>query len=487
MEILKRNFIAMTLVVMALQLVLSNVSLAVSPSVTINEVSWAGSEDGSNDEWIELYNPGSQSVDLAGWYIEDDGSPVYAIGEGVIEAHGYFLIEDSELATDVTADAVIPLSLANSGDSLVLRDAGDSEVDSVNTGGTAWFAGNSVSKATMERIDPELGGDLAGNWASATSGNGAAGRAGAAILGSPGSINSVYEGSGPRVMIDGPVDVYNAEVVNFSVGVTDAEDLFSYGFEIDYDPNVLSFQSAVEGAFLANDGEATAFNTALENGQEGTLIVAASRLVSGGVTGGGELFSLEFLVTGNQGESSAINFAAASFLSDSIGDVTASLMSTTVNVGDDSINPISGLEVDLGVEGYSLELTWAAPVSGADSYVVQRKAPDGSFVTLAEVSENSYVDDGDLIPQLVYEYQVITVKIGVWSDPVAADGIETRGLRGDNDRSGRVDGRDLDRLARSYGAAIGDGGYDPLKDSNYDGQINGSDLIDIGANFGLAI
>ena len=73
----------------------------------------------------------------------------------------------------------------------------------------------------------------------------------------------------------------------------------------------------------------------------------------------------------------------------------------------------------------------------------------------------------------------------VESVPTDVLGMETRGLKGDNDRSDRVDGRDLDNLARHFAEIDLDCGLDPLADTTYDGNIDGSDLIDLGASFAL--
>jgi len=63
MEKLKKQFVFMMLVVMALQLVtvrVSTVYAATAGDVVINEVAWAGTADSSNDEWLELFNTTSQ-------------------------------------------------------------------------------------------------------------------------------------------------------------------------------------------------------------------------------------------------------------------------------------------------------------------------------------------------------------------------------------------------------------------------------------------
>ena len=143
---------------------------AAAGSVVINEVAWAGSADSANDEWIELYNTSGVPVDLSGWTINDDqGQSVYNLA-GVIAAHSYYLIEDSETVVQPNvANVVINVSLANSGDSLVLFDAGGQIIDAVNSSGGAWFAGNSTTHASMERIDALSSGDIVSNWVTSSS------------------------------------------------------------------------------------------------------------------------------------------------------------------------------------------------------------------------------------------------------------------------------------------------------------------------------
>ncbi len=112
-----------------------------------------------------------------------------------------------------------------------------------------------------------------------------------------------------------------------------------------------------------------------------------------------------------------------------------------------------------------------------------RKDRSGSFVEIANISNTNFTDSNNLIPNYTYRYQVITVKGTLESTPVNGQGVDTRGIKGDNTRSDRVDGRDLDNLARHYTLALADPNFDALIDTTYDGIIDGSDLIDIGANW----
>jgi hypothetical protein len=322
----------------------------------------------------------------------------------------------------------------------------------------------------MERKDPAVLLDSADNWA-----NG----------GTPGMANTNYAG-GVKVELSGPSSVSKNEVVTVSVNVGQVEDLFAYGAELKYDPAFLNFVAADESDLLRNGGTTTAFSSGLQNGQEGILIIGNARLnTEDGVDGGGEIFSADFKVVGASG-SSDLSFGSGSFLADSVGDVPANFQPLTFTIGASaSVGTVSNLKVEEDDARYSLDLDWAAPANGADSYIVMKKGADGNFVALGTSQVLSFVDNKNLVPDLEYEYQVIPVKGGVQGSAATVKGSETRGLKGDLDRSDRVDGRDLEKLAKAYGAHIGEQKYDALADTNYDGVIDGSDLIDLGTNFGL--
>jgi len=60
-------------------------------------------------------------------------------------------------------------------------------------------------------------------------------------------------------------------------------------------------------------------------------------------------------------------------------------------------------------------------------------------------------------------------------------------LGGDIDRDGRVDGNDLVRLARAFGARLGASRYSASADLNADGVVDGVDLAVLASNFGRSI
>jgi hypothetical protein len=125
-------------------------------AVVINEVAWAGTAASADDEWIELWNPGSETIPLDGWTLTDGNDILIALN-GSIPPGGYFLLErgGDDTVSDVPANLVYTGALSNSGEELRLLDPVGNAIDSA--GGGRWPAGvASPAYASMERaaIDP---------------------------------------------------------------------------------------------------------------------------------------------------------------------------------------------------------------------------------------------------------------------------------------------------------------------------------------------
>jgi len=130
-------------------------------TVIINEVAWSGTAANSDDEWIELYNPGSSPINITGWQLYGDDNTLNRVGNpnivlsGTIPAGGYFLLERVEQAVnDVTANQLYSTGdLVNTGERLYLKDQSGNIIDTSNLDGGAWPAGTaSPSYASMERV-----------------------------------------------------------------------------------------------------------------------------------------------------------------------------------------------------------------------------------------------------------------------------------------------------------------------------------------------
>lgn len=146
--------------------------------VVINEIMWMGSEGHSSDEWVELKNMTSDSINIGGWKIEKAGPSggTITIPSGKsIPASGYFLIANygktsSSSSLNVDADYVVNLSLGNdSNDNLILKTPANIVIDSAK--GTLWPAGNNgTQKQSMERNDIPGDGLLVASWHTCVSG-----------------------------------------------------------------------------------------------------------------------------------------------------------------------------------------------------------------------------------------------------------------------------------------------------------------------------
>lgn len=126
-------------------------------AVLINEIAWMGTAVSANDEWIELYNNGTEDVGISGWRLKAfDGQPDILIDDAcaneTIIAGGYFLLErtDDDSVSGIAAGCIYTGALSNTSEHLQLFDASGSLVDSVNAT-SGWLAGDNITKETMQK------------------------------------------------------------------------------------------------------------------------------------------------------------------------------------------------------------------------------------------------------------------------------------------------------------------------------------------------
>jgi len=138
--------------------------------VVISEIAWMGTQASPTDEWLELYNNSSQETILDGWLLQDGNGETIIKLKGRIAPGAFYLIERTNDSTvsDIAADIFGSWGgkgLSNIGEKILLTDANLNLVDEVDCS-NGWLAGRaSPEYQTMERIDPNLSGRLASNWA----------------------------------------------------------------------------------------------------------------------------------------------------------------------------------------------------------------------------------------------------------------------------------------------------------------------------------
>lgn len=118
--------------------------------VRVTEIAWMGTSVSANDEWIELYNSGPDTVSLSGWTLSSaDGTPSITLS-GSIGAGEYKLLERTDDTTypGITALQIFTGALGNEGEDLSLKQGGTT-VQSISFAG-GWPAGDVATKKTMQ-------------------------------------------------------------------------------------------------------------------------------------------------------------------------------------------------------------------------------------------------------------------------------------------------------------------------------------------------
>jgi hypothetical protein len=162
-------------------------TVTVGGGLVLNEISWAGSNGKTGDEWIELRNLSSSAINFAtNYYCIYVGGSKLADLTGSIAGSGYYLISQyaetsANSALNVTPDLIpaswvtlpdtaLQLSLYSSTDATC--NSSDTLLDRADDGVGAPFAGNTTTPATMERnVSVGIGTDTA-SWHTAAASQG---------------------------------------------------------------------------------------------------------------------------------------------------------------------------------------------------------------------------------------------------------------------------------------------------------------------------
>lgn len=169
------------------QLALPIFLLALLPSfahgeIVITEVMYNSSGAEADTEWVEIYNSGSGSVDLTGWFLDDEDAngfgPENPLNGSLMAGQVGIIFNDVlsasdfadgwELDSSVALFAVTWGSLANgpsdTNEIITLHDSSGTQVDIVNYDDeNGWPADN--NSASIYLLNPELDNNVGTNWA----------------------------------------------------------------------------------------------------------------------------------------------------------------------------------------------------------------------------------------------------------------------------------------------------------------------------------
>ena len=168
-----------------------------SGNVVINEIMYNPSATQGTDanfEWIELWNLDTDTMNMGGWTVSNTAKS-YTIPGSTRVAPGYFLVvarnpdfirQETEYSDNLGSDAILigpsGLSLANTGDEVVIKNKDGKLIDSLRyeKGGT-WPTSPNGNGPSLELYNPGLDNRLAQSWLGAVE-----------TYGTPGDTNSTF-------------------------------------------------------------------------------------------------------------------------------------------------------------------------------------------------------------------------------------------------------------------------------------------------------
>ena len=192
-----------------------------SGALVINEV--MANPDASSDElgeWVELYNPGSEAVDLEGWKLRDGGAVGHTITNLVVPPDGYVVLgrsADQNVNGGAPVDQAFgdALTLANGGDTVVLENDAGEVIDQIAYLPSAPWPLDTAG-ISLELSAPSLDNALGQSWQHAvlTYGDG--------DLGTPGGPNGGDVGG---YQIDESVVSWHQPALSASINFAPSDDL----------------------------------------------------------------------------------------------------------------------------------------------------------------------------------------------------------------------------------------------------------------------
>src|SRR5690606_3782372 len=135
----------------------------------------------NSGDWLELYNPNNQTVDLSGWTLEDEGGGGFTVPNGtLLSPNGYLVLVEN--GTDFSAvyptvsnflgnfgEGIIEIKFSNNNELLILKNASQTIVDSVHYDDEApWPTGADGDGPTLHLTSPTLDNALAQSWIAQT-------------------------------------------------------------------------------------------------------------------------------------------------------------------------------------------------------------------------------------------------------------------------------------------------------------------------------
>ncbi|MBN2291128.1 MAG: CotH kinase family protein, partial [Pirellulales bacterium] len=155
-------------------------------SLVINEINYNSAPDFDPEDWVELYNPHNDTVDISGWQFKDQNDNSFTFGPNTtIGPNAYLVLCNNEIDFHSAFPTVenyignFTFKISNGGDTITLYDAEANPVDTVTFDDIdPWPLEPDGTGPTLELMNSRLDNTLPTSWAAS------------ANHGTPGGLNS---------------------------------------------------------------------------------------------------------------------------------------------------------------------------------------------------------------------------------------------------------------------------------------------------------
>lgn len=143
------------------------------PNLVVNEINYNSAPTFDSNDWVEIYNPLSYSVDLEGWQLKDSQNDnVFIFEPGMTIGAGDFLVVTRDVLSFASLYPSVQntvgdfaFGLSNAGDAVRLYHSSGLLVDEVHfLDQLPWPVVADGSGPTLELNSPELDNSVAANW-----------------------------------------------------------------------------------------------------------------------------------------------------------------------------------------------------------------------------------------------------------------------------------------------------------------------------------
>ncbi|MDA3930009.1 MAG: lamin tail domain-containing protein [Prolixibacteraceae bacterium] len=141
--------------------------------VVINEINYRSADEYDSGDWLELYNPTSQTIDLSNWMItgDDTGQEFIFYSGTLLYPNDYLVVYNNETKFKEVYPTVenktgeLPYGLSRKGDVIYLYDSNDNLVDMVMyETRLPWTEEPFSTAATLELVNPQSDNNKYNNW-----------------------------------------------------------------------------------------------------------------------------------------------------------------------------------------------------------------------------------------------------------------------------------------------------------------------------------